>query len=612
MVPYDEPIYGFSDEQVSTRGYIDLHTVFRDGTQTKTIPIRFLIVDAPTSYNILLGRPSLNTLDVVVSTPHLAMKFPAPSGSILTVHCDQRLARECYMASLRPQLPIQQTNHIERPSSSSIALSGEDLDPRIGRDVRLEPVEDTTPLELPNGHFINLGTGLNSDERATITPILINNTDLFAWSATDLPGVDPQVVSHKLSIYKEACYVSQKKRKLGEERRQAAKVEADKLLSAGFIEEAQYTTWLSNVVLVKKANGKWRMCVDYTNLNKACPRDAYPLPNIDRLVDGAAGNKVLSFLDAYSGYNQIPMATANMHKTAFITDDANYFYRVMPFGLKNARATYQRLMNKVFSHLTGHCVEVYVDDMVVKSPSHHQHAEDLAAVFSALRQYNLHLNPDKCVFGVDRGKFLGFMLTQRGIEANLEKCKAIIEMRSPTTVKEVQRLIGRLTAISRFLPKLAEQTQPIIQLLKKSTRFTWTDDCEQIFQKLKTTLTSPPIFHKPDTSQPLLVYITATDYIINAALVQEIEGTQHPVYFVSRTLQEPETRYQMVEKLALSLVHAARRLRPYFQNHTITIKTDYRVQKILQKPDLAGRMSSWAVELSEFNIRYEPHGPIKA
>jgi len=189
MIPYDEPIYGFSGEQVSTRGYIDLHTVFREGTQTKTIPIRFLIVDAPTSYNILLGRPSLNTLGAVVSTPHLAMKFPAPSGDILTIHCDQRLARECYMASLRPQLPIQQTNHIARPPNSRIALSGEDLDPRIGRDARLEPVEDTTPMELPNGHSINLGTGLSLDERATITPILTNNTDLFAWS-TSFPNLE--------------------------------------------------------------------------------------------------------------------------------------------------------------------------------------------------------------------------------------------------------------------------------------------------------------------------------------------------------------------------------------------------------------------------------------
>jgi len=147
-----------------------------------------------------------------------------------------------------------------------------------------------------------------------------------------------------------------------------------------------------------------------------------------------------------------------MNKTAFITDDANYFYKVMPFGLKNADATYQRLMDKVFSHIMGKCVEVYVDVMVVKSPSHHQHAQDLSTVFSALRQYNLCLNPKKCVFGIDRGKFIVFMLTQRDIEANPEKCNAIIEMRSPNNVKEVQCLIGRLTAISHFLPKLAEQT----------------------------------------------------------------------------------------------------------------------------------------------------------
>jgi len=209
-----------------------------------------------------------------------------------------------------------------------------------------------------------------------------------------------------LSIYKEARYVSQKKGKLGEERRLTAKIEAEKLLNAGFIEEVHYTTWLSNVVLVKKANGKWRMCVDYTDLNKACPKDAYPLPNIDRLVDGATDNKVLNFLDAYSGYNQIPMATTDMHKTTFIIDDANYFYKVMPFGLKNAGATYQRLMNKVFNHLMSKCVEVYVDDMVVKSPSDLQHAQDLFTVFSMLRQYNLRLNPEKCIFGVDRGKIL--------------------------------------------------------------------------------------------------------------------------------------------------------------------------------------------------------------
>jgi len=163
---------------------------------------------------------------------------------------------------------------------------------------------------------------------------------------------------------------------------------------------------------VKKSNGKWRICVDYTDLNKVCPKDVYHLPNIDHLVDEVAENRVLSFLDVYSRYNPIPMAPFDMIKTAFITEDANYFYKVMPFGLKNEGATYQRLMDKVLSHLMGKCVEVYVDDMVVKSLNHLQHSKDLAEVFVALRKHNLGLNPEKCVFGVDGGKFLGFMLTQ--------------------------------------------------------------------------------------------------------------------------------------------------------------------------------------------------------
>jgi len=160
-----------------------------------------------------------------------------------------------------------------------------------------------------------------------LAPTLIANTDLFTWSIADLPGIDPQVAVHKLSIYKEARYVSQKKQKSGEERWLTAKIKAKKLLNVGFIEEAHYTTWLSN---------------------------------------GPASNKVLNFLDAYSGYNRIPMATTNMNKTTFITNDTNYFYKVMPFALKNACATYQRLMDKVFNHLMGKYVKVYVDDMVVK------------------------------------------------------------------------------------------------------------------------------------------------------------------------------------------------------------------------------------------------------
>ena len=161
--------------------------------------------------------------------------------------------------------------------------------------------------------------------------------------------------------------VNQKKRDLADEKCLAVKVKTEKLLSVEFIREAWYTTWLANVVMVTKSNDNWRKCVDYRNLNSACLKDSYPLPNIDRLVEGAANHKILSFLDIYSGYNQISMHPKDKEKTVFITADTNYYYEVMLFSLKNARVTYQRLVDKFFKGLIGRCVEVYVDDIVVKS-----------------------------------------------------------------------------------------------------------------------------------------------------------------------------------------------------------------------------------------------------
>jgi len=257
--------------------------------------------------------------------------------------------------------------------------------------------------------------------REVIGKTLIKNVDLFAWTVADMPGVKPNIITHRLSMYKEARSIAQKKRKLGEERRKASREETNKLVQAGFIQKGRYTTWLANVVMVKKSNSKWRMCVDYTDLNKACPKDSYALPTVDRIP-------YLSFLNAYSGYNQIQMHPRDRDKTTFRTDSDNFYYEVMPFDLKNFGATYQRLMDYFFHDMIGRNVEVYVADIFVKSDSCKQHVSDLKEGFQALRKYRMHLNPDKCAFGVEGEKFLGFMLTYRSIEANPEKCKAIVEM----------------------------------------------------------------------------------------------------------------------------------------------------------------------------------------
>ena len=196
-----------------------------------------------------------------------------------------------------------------------------------------------------------------------------------------------------------------------QEQDKAIAEEVKKLLEAGFIREVYYPDWLANMVMVKKANGKWQMCVDFMNLNKACPKDSYPLPRIDTLVDSTAKHELLSFMDAFSGYNQIKMNEDDQERTSFVTSEGLFCYKVMPFGLKNAGATYQRLMNKMFTHQIGRNVQVYVDDILVKSLRENNHLDYLQETFDTLRSYNMKLNPSKCVFGVIAGKFLGFMIS---------------------------------------------------------------------------------------------------------------------------------------------------------------------------------------------------------
>jgi hypothetical protein len=389
-------------------------------------------------------------------------------------------------------------------------------------------------------------------------------------------------------------------------------IEIKKLLAAGFISELQYATWLSNVVMVKKANQKWRKCTDFRDLNKHCPKDPYPLPNIDSLVDNASGFEFLSFMDAYSGYNQILMHKDDREKTAFVSDFGIFCYNVMPFGLKNAGATYQRLMDRIFQDQKGKIVEVYVDDLLVKTPRGGNHVTDLQAVFDQLRLYNVRLNPDKCMFGVRAGKFLGFMLTQRGIEANPDKCEAIMNMATPVKKKDIQSLTGKLASLGRFLPKSALRSYPFFKLLRKDTPFEWNEECQNAFEELKGVLATPPILTRPLPNEPLYLYLSINNEAVASALVREDEEGQKPVYFVSKVLHGAEQRYQQMEKLAFALVTTARRLRQYFMAHTIVVRTDQPIRQVLQKTELAGRMIHWSIELTEFDIAYEPRNAIKA
>ena len=307
----------------------------------------------------------------------------------------------------------------------------------------------------------------------------------------------------------------------------------------------EYPEWLANVILVKKANGKWRLCIDFTDVNRACPKDSFPLPQIDLIVDATAGYELLSFMDAFSSYNEISMDPDDQEKTSFVTGQGTYCYRVMPFGLKNAGATYQRLVNKMFQKQIGTSMEVYMDDMLVKSIIAELHIAHLAKVFQILKTYNMKLNPAKCAFRVSVEKFLGFVVNNRGIEANPDKIKAVLDMLLPSNIKEVQRLTGRISVLSRFVSKASDKCQPFFQVLKKA--FQWDAHCEEAFTALKTYLSSPPILVSPSKGELLTLYLAVSDFSTSAVLVRDKDRVQQPVYYCSRALRGAEERYPKME-----------------------------------------------------------------
>ena len=312
-----------------------------------------------------------------------------------------------------------------------------------------------------------------------------------------MKGIHPSIVSHRLNVLPTARPVRQRIRCFHPNRQKIIRDEIDKLLEAGFIREVEYLDWLANVVVVPKKEVKWRVCVDYTNLNNACPKDSFPLPRIDQIVDSIAGQGMLSFLDAFSRYHQIPMGPADKEKTAFIMPHGLYCYKVMPFELKNASATYQRLMTKIFKPLVGSTVEVYIDDIVVKSKTRGEHALHLQEVFHLLRKYGMKLNPSKCTFGVSVGKFLGFMVSQRGIEVSPDQVKAVMETPPPRSKKELQCLTGKLVALGRFIARFTKELRPFFLAIRKSGVNGWTNNFQSAFEKIKHYLMQPPILSNP-------------------------------------------------------------------------------------------------------------------
>nr|GEW20943.1 reverse transcriptase domain-containing protein [Tanacetum cinerariifolium] len=494
MVPATTSLTGFSGETIWLLGKLRLLVTIRDATHSTRAWMNFMVVKSMSPYNGIIRRPGLKAIKAVTSTVHGMLKFPV-KGGIATICSTILIPAEC---------------------ASEVVIGG----------------------------------SLSDKGRTALCSVLKKNLDIFAWQPSDMTGVPRSVAEHRLNIREGYLPVRQKKSGQAPERAKAIQAEVQKLVDTRIMREVYYHDWLSNPVMVKKHDGSWRMCVDFTNLNKACPQDCYPLPEIVWKVESLCGYPFKCFLDAYKGYHQIQLAEADEEKTAFHIGHGVYCYTKMPFGLKNVGATYQRLMDKAFESQVRRNIEVYVDDLVVKSYIEAEMMRDIDETFRTLRKVNMKLNPKKCSFGLAEGVFLGYVITPEGLKPCPDKTAEVLQLPSPRTIKEVQSLNGKLASLNRFLSKSAENSLPLFQTLKKCIKksdFRWTAEAEQAFQQLK--------------QEELIMYLSATYGAISAVLMTERGTTQTLIYFISRALQGLELNYSPMEKLVLSLVFAAKRLR---------------------------------------------------
>jgi hypothetical protein len=313
------------------------------------------------------------------------------------------------------------------------------------------------------------------------------------------------------------------------------------------------------------------MCIDFTGLNKACLKDELPLPRIDSLVNVAATLELMSLLDCYLGYHQIWMKKEDEPKTSFITPSGTYCYLRIPEGLKNVRGSYNRMTSKVLSSRIGKNVLTYVDDIIVKSTRQQNHIADLQETFANFRKAGLKLNLEKCVFGVKMRKFLGCLVSTKGIEANPIKIEAILRMEPPKTRKGAQRLTIRLASLNRFIFRSIERNLPFFEVLKSAEVFQWGPIQQKAFEELKQYLIQLTILTPPSSGAPLLLYVAASHAAVSAALVQERQDGQAkkqvPIYFISEVLSPLKRNYTELEKILYVVLMASRKLRHYFQSY---------------------------------------------
>lgn len=383
--------------------------------------------------------------------------------------------------------------------------------------------------------------------------------------------------------------------------------EVDRMLQEGIIEHSK-SPWSSPIVLVKKSSGRFRFCIDFRKVNEVSEKDAYPLPQINSILDKLRDARYITTLDLAQGYWQVPLEKESKQVTAFtVPGKGHYHFKVMPFGLHSAGATFQRLMDKIIGPRLEPYAFAYLDDLVIVSKTFNEHLEILRTVFDKLREAGLKLNPDKCQFCRRELKYLGHIINEDGIQTDPEKVETIRQFPRPENVKTLRSFLGLASWYRKFVQGFSKTVVPLTKLLRKKQSWQWTVEQEQAFNELKDKLTNTPALACPNFNIPFVIQVDASYNGIGAALTQKEDGKEKAIAYASRLLSESEKKYTVTEKECLALVWAIKKFRPYIEGYKFLAITDHQALRWLmniQQP--SGRLARWALEIQQhdFDVVY--------
>lgn len=450
--------------------------------------------------------------------------------------------------------------------------------------------------------FISSTSHIDKDDVMKAKALLLKYAALF--SETDEDVGRTAKVRHKIETGVNAP-IKQAPRRLPFHMQEEVQNHVSDMLRRGIIEPSQ-SPWSAAIVLVKKKDGSTRFCVDYRRLNSITTKDAYPLPRIDESLHQLRGAKWFSTLDLNAGYWQVELDPEDKKKTAFVTRQGLYEFNVMPFGLCNAPATFERLMETVLAGLQWQICLIYLDDIIVYGKTFDDMLQNLELVFEKLLAAGLKLKARKCSLFARQVKYLGHIISEQGIETDPEKVEIVKHWPEPVNKTQVRSFIGLSSYYRKFIPNFARIAQPLHKLTEASVPFKWTDECQDAFQLLKDRLISAPILTHPDFTKPFILDTDASQYAMGAALSQLQDGQERVVAYASKVLSKSEKKYCVTRKELLAVVTFIKHFRPFLYGHKFLVRTDHSSLKwLLRFKDPEGQLARWIEVISTYDMEIE-------